>query len=157
MKKKIQKYLNDEDVMIIAYSAASSFATVLSQDEIQSCILNALWRASERYNKRNGTKFTSYLHTGVVYECLSQRKFNKSQKTAVLHENVEDKHDPVAQIDMLDTISAKCEDPSLIVDRFYNNMTIKELAEDRQVCGETIRVRLQKNLEKLKVSLLKSV
>ena len=98
MNKKIEKYLNDSDVMNIAYSAASSFATVLSQDEIQSCILNALWRAAERYNKRNGTKFTSYLHMGVVYECLSQRKFNRSKKAAVLNENIEDKHDPVAQI-----------------------------------------------------------
>lgn len=153
MNKKIEKYLNDEDVMNIAYNAASSFATVLSQDEIQSCILNALWRAAERYNKRNGTKFTSYLHTGVVYECLSQRKFNRSKNPAVLKENIEDKHNPIAQIDMLDTIQAKCEDPSLIVDRFYNNMTIKELAKERKVCGETIRTRLQKNLEKLRFSL----
>jgi len=157
MSKKIDKYLNDPDVMSIAYSAASSFSPSLSKDEIQSCILNALWRAMNRYNKRNKIKFTSYLHNGVVFECLSQRKFNKSKKQATLHDNIEDERDPVAEIDMMDTIHAKCEDPTLVVDRFYKNMTIKELAKDRGVCGETIRIRLKKNLDKLRSSLSNSV
>ena len=149
MSKKIDKYLNDPDVMSIAYSAASSFSPSLSKDEIQSCILNALWRAMNRYNKRNKIKFTSYLHNGVVFECLSQRKFNKTKKLSNLHDSIEDNQDPVAEIDMMDAIHAKCEDPTLVVDRFYKNMTIKELAKDRGVCGETIRIRLKKNLDKL--------
>jgi DNA-directed RNA polymerase specialized sigma24 family protein len=157
MSKKIAKYLNDSDVMSVAYSAASSFSPCLSRDEIKSCILNALWRAADRYNKRNNTKFTSYLHRGVIFECLSQRKFNMSKKAANLHENVEDDYDHMADIDMIDTINAKCEDPKLVIDRFYNNMTVAELAEDRGVCGETIRIRLKKNLEKLRYSLEKSV
>lgn len=156
-KKKIDKYLNDSDVMRVAYKAASSFSRCLSKDEIQSCILNALWRASNKYNKRNKTKFTSYLHTGVVFECLSQKKFNQSRKNSPLSDIIEDKYNPFARIDMLDTIEAKCDDPSLIIDHFYNGMTIRELAEDRRVCGETIRVRLKKNLEKLRFVLSKSV
>lgn len=157
MNKKIDKYLNDSDVMSVAYGAASSFSTSLSKDEIQSCILNALWRAANRYNKRNKMKFTSYLHNGVVFECLSQRKFNKSKRLSVLHDNIEDERDPIGEIDMMDTINTKCDDPTLIVDRFYKNMTIKELAKSRGVCGETIRIRLKKNLEKLRISLSKSV
>lgn len=154
---KIDKYLNDPDVMRVAYNAASSFNSSLSKDEIQSCILNALWRSASKYNKRNKTKFTSYLHNGVVYECLSQRKFNQSKRTSVLHENIEDKRNPIAEIDMMDTIKVKCDDPTLVIDCFYKNMTIKELAQDRGVCGETIRIRLKKNLEKLRFSLAKSV
>jgi DNA-directed RNA polymerase specialized sigma24 family protein len=143
--------------MRVAYGAASSFSHSLSKDEIQSCILNALWRATNKYNKRNKTKFTSYLHQGVVYECLSQKKFNKSKRSQVLHENIQDFYDPTIAVDMLDTINTKCEDPSLVIDRFYNNMTIGELAKARGVCGETIRIRLKKNLEKLRLSLTKSV
>lgn len=156
-QEKIDKYLNDPDVMRVAYNAASSFNSCLSKDEIQSCVLNALWRASNKYNKRNKTKFTSYLHNGVVYECLSQRKFNQSKRATTLHENVECKQDPVAEIDMMDTIRVKCDDPTLVIDCFYKNMTVKELAQDRGVCGETIRIRLKKNLEKLRLSLAKSV
>jgi DNA-directed RNA polymerase specialized sigma24 family protein len=75
----------------------------------------------------------------------------------VLHENIQDFYDPTIAVDMLDTINTKCEDPSLVIDRFYNNMTIGELAKARGVCGETIRIRLKKNLEKLRLSLTKSV
>ncbi len=155
--KKIERYLNDSDIMRVAHKAASSFANSLSKDEIQSCILSALWRASTRYNKRHKSKFTSYLHNGVVYECLSQRKFNRSRRSNVLHYNVEDDYDPAGRLDMLDTIKEKCDDPSIIVDRFYNNMTINEIAEKHEVCGETIRNRLKKNMEKLKVSLTNRV
>ena len=157
MNKKIEKYLSDSNVMRVAYSAASSFSTTLSKDEIQSCILNAIWKASNKYNKRNKTKFTSYLHNGVVYECLSQRKFNGSKKGVTLDETIADKYNPVAEIDMIDTIEAECDDPKLVIDRFYKNMTINELAEDRGVCGETIRIRLKKNLEKLRFSMTNSV
>ena len=157
MNKKIEKYLSDSNVMRVAYSAASSFSTTLSKDEIQSCILNAIWKASNKYNKRNKTKFTSYLHNGVVYECLSQRKFNRSKKGVTLDETIADKYNPVAEIDMIDTIEAECDDPKLVIDRFYKNMTINELAEDRGVCGETIRIRLKKNLEKLRFSMTNSV
>jgi DNA-directed RNA polymerase specialized sigma24 family protein len=143
--------------MRVAYNAASSFSSSLSKDEIQSCILNALWRASDRFNKRQKAKFTSYLHNGVVYECLSQRKFNRSKQSQLLHENVEDSLDPSDRVDMVDLIEHECDDPSLVIDRFYNGMTIKELAEKRHVCGETIRVRLKKNLEKLRVSLTNGV
>jgi DNA-directed RNA polymerase specialized sigma24 family protein len=157
LNKKIEKYLSDSNVMRVAYSAASSFSTTLSKDEIQGCILNAIWKASNKYNKRNKTKFTSYLHNGVVYECLSQRKFNRSKKGVTLDETIADKYNPVAEIDMIDTIEAECDDPKLVIDRFYKNMTINELAEDRGVCGETIRIRLKKNLEKLRFSMTNSV
>lgn len=157
MDKKIEKYLSDSNVMRVAYSASSSFSTTLSKDEIQSCILNALWRASKKYNKRNKTKFTSYLYNGVVFECLSQRKFNRSKRGVTLNETIADNYNPVAEIDMIDTIEAKCEDPTLVIDRFYKNMTINELAKNRKVCGETIRIRLKKNLEKLRFSMTNSV
>jgi DNA-directed RNA polymerase specialized sigma24 family protein len=157
VNSKIDKYVNDSNVMRIAYSAASSFSMCLSRDEIQSCILNALWRASLKFNKRNKTKFTSYLHNGVVYECLSQRKFNRSRKSTELQESIEDNNDPISEIDMVDTINVKCDDPDLIIDRYYNNMTVSEMAQSRNVCGETIRIRLKKNLEKLQLSLSKSV
>lgn len=155
--RNYEYYINDVEVMKIAQNAAASFRYVLSPDEIKSCILNALLRASKRYDKRNKTKFTSYLHNGVVFECLSQKKFNKN-KNKQLDINTQDPHgDHTKDIETLDLIETVCDDPSLIFDRFYGNMTIQELARKRNVCGETIRIRLNKNLEKIKLSLKKSV
>lgn len=154
--KSYEHYVNDVEVMKVAQNAASSFRNVLSPDEIKSCILNAILRAVKKYDKRSKTKFTSYLHNGVVFECLSQRKFNRNNNNQ-LHTNISDHRDEVSDFETRDLIESVCDDPSLVIDRFYGNMTIKELAEKRSVCGETIRIRLNKNLEKIKHALRKSV
>lgn len=154
--KSYEHYVNDVEIMKVAQNAASSFRNVLSPDEIKSCILNAILRAVKKYDKRNKTKFTSYLHNGVVFECLSQRKFNKNENNQ-LHINIEDQRDEFSDLDTRELIESVCDDPTLVIDRFYGNMTIKELAEKRSVCGETIRIRLNKNLEKIKQALKKSV
>ena len=102
---RIEKYLNNEDVMKVAYKAASTFSKVLSQDEIKSCVMNALWKADANYDEANTTKFTSYLHKGVVFECLTQRKFNQrkgGEKT--LSHLIGDKRDYFSAIDFKDAI-----------------------------------------------------
>ena len=154
--KTYEQYLDDVDVMKIAHSAASKFKHCLSSDEIKSCIMNALLRATQRYDKRSKAKFTSYFYNGVVFECLSQRKFNRN-KYQQLHGNITDSQDEISGLELKDVIENVCDDPKLVYDRFYGNMTIKELASQRGVCGETVRVRLNKNLEKIKSELEKSV
>ena len=72
--KKIEELLKDQDIMKVSESAASSFRGSLTEDEIQNCIYNAVWRASKMYDFTKGTKLTSYIHKGVKFECLSQKK-----------------------------------------------------------------------------------
>jgi DNA-directed RNA polymerase specialized sigma24 family protein len=118
--------------------------------------LNAILRAVNKYDKRSKAKFTTYLHSGVVFECLSQRKFNRNNN-AQLQVNIPDRRDPFVDFETRDLIESVCDDPSLVIDRLYGDMTIKELASTRGVCGETIRIRLNKSLEKIKYALNKSV
>jgi len=154
MKEKlVEKYLNDSDVINVAYKAASRFLGSLSKDEIENCVTTAIWKAAMRYDKRRGPKFTSFVYTGVVFECLTQRKLNNSKPASALSATLVDHYNPIAKIDMIDTIEVKCDDPDLVIDRFYKNMTIRELAKAHSVCGETIRIRLKKNLEKLQSAL----
>jgi DNA-directed RNA polymerase specialized sigma24 family protein len=157
LNQKIENYLQDSDVLSVAHAAASTFSSCLSKDEIKNCILNAIWKASNKFDKRQNTKFTSYLHNGVVFECLSQRKFNKSRSYQVLEVGIEDTRNPLKEIDMRDAIDSVCDDPSIVYDKYYNNMTIAEIAKDRGCCGETVRIRLKKNMEKLRLSLKNSV
>jgi DNA-directed RNA polymerase specialized sigma24 family protein len=154
--KSYEHYVNDVETMNVAQNAASSFRKILSQDEIKSCILNAILRAVNKYDKRSKAKFTTYLHSGVVFECLSQRKFNRNNN-AQLQVNIPDRRDPFVDFETRDLIESVCDDPSLVIDRLYGDMTIKELARTRGVCGETIRIRLNKSLEKIKYALNKSV
>ncbi len=153
---KYEQYLNDVDTMKIAYNAASSFKNSLTSEEIQNCVLKALFRAVNKYKKSNNVKFTSYLHNGVRFECLGQVKINKSNKHQ-LTSAIPDPKNPMAEFEMRDVIESVCDDPEIIFDRFYKNMTITEIAKSRKVCGETVRIRIGKNLEKMRISLKKSV
>ena len=155
MNNTIEDYLSNDDIIKVANKAASSFSGILSRDEIQSCILSALWKAKRRYKQGGKCKLTSFIHRGVVFECLTQRKFNLV-KTSQLTISVPDKRNDIEQVDMLDQIQ-QCDDPELIYDRFYKSMTINEIAKDRGVCGETIRIRLKKNLKKLRQSMSNGV
>jgi DNA-directed RNA polymerase specialized sigma24 family protein len=154
-KHEIESHLNNPDIINIAYKAASSFIGKLSKDEIQNCVVTAIWRSMSEFDPTRGLKFSSYVYKAVLYECLSQRKLNRYKYPGLLDRDVVDQYNPIEKIDMIDTIRGKCDDPDLIIDRFYHNMSIRELARARNVCGETIRIRIGKNLKKLKSELKK--
>ncbi len=152
--KKLEELLKDTDIMKVSQSAAFPFRKSLTEDEIENCIYNAVWRASKMYDTTKGTKLTSYIHRGVKFECLSQKKVNSSGKISIdcVNHIASKKHSGFERVDMIDEIS-KCEDPMLIYDRFYRNMTVNEIADNLGVCGETVRIRLRKNLKMIKNSI----
>lgn len=154
---EILKDVSIDDLEKIAYKAARSFSGRLSQDEIQSCILNAFWKSLEKYKKDKNCKFTTYFYKGVLMECLTQNKFNFNKTSSKIHDNMPHSNNHgIDTIDMLDDINTYCDDPSIIYDRFYNNMSINEIAANLGVCNETIRIKIKKNLNKLKRNLSRS-
>ena len=156
-KKELSGNCTEDDIQKISQKAASTFLGVLSKDEILTCILNALWKALEKYDlqSKNRCKFTTYLYKGVVMECLSQRKFNCQNPTVRIYENIMSENNrDIDTIDMLDQVNHSCDDTDLIHDRFYKNMTIQEIAAARGVCNETIRIKINKNLTKLRSKLI---
>ena len=71
--------IDGQDVFKILKKACSTFRFSLSQDEMTTCCINALWKAVDKYQVDSKCKFTTYLYKGVVMECLSQKKFNKDK------------------------------------------------------------------------------
>jgi DNA-directed RNA polymerase specialized sigma subunit len=153
--KTFEELLVDENIKKIAHKASMRFINRLNEDEIQTCILNALWKSTLKYNEKLGSKFTTYFYKGVIMECLSQIKFNKS-KFLQYHSNLKDKRRDGISIDLIEEIE-KCDDPNLIIDKFIYNKSIKEIACEHGVSGETIRLKIKKNIKKLKKQLHKSV
>jgi DNA-directed RNA polymerase specialized sigma subunit len=149
---KFEDFMVDENIVKIAKSASSRFSNTLSKDEIYTCVLNAIWKASERHDPKLGSKFTTYLYNGVIMECLTQQKFNRNRSVAKLHDNIPETFNHADSIDLFDEIQG-CDNPSIILDYFFNNKSIKEIAQEQGVSGETIRLKLKKNLEKLKTKL----
>lgn len=154
--KTVEDAINNEDIMKIARKAANTFYHYLSQDEIDSCILYAIWKAINSYDTSHGSKFTTYLYNGVIMECLTQKKFNVKKNNKKINKSTKNYYFESNKIDMMDEI-IKCEDPDLIYDYFYKNKSIKEIAFERGVSGETIRLKIKKCLRKIKKTLKISV
>tara|TARA_Y100001938_G_C8070858_1_gene422969 strand:- start:1158 stop:1706 length:549 start_codon:yes stop_codon:yes gene_type:complete len=153
--------VTSKDVICIIKKACSTFMNCLTKEEICTCSLNGLWKAITKYEIGSKCKFTTYLYKGVVMECLTQRKFNNSANSKSphyqVHDNIPSEINPFSSIDMLDEINSKCQDPDIIYDKFYKNMSIKEIAKNKGVCGETIRIKIKKNIEKLHKSMIEGV
>ena len=153
--------VTSKDVICIIKKACSTFMNCLTKEEICTCSLNGLWKAISKYKVGSKCKFTTYLFKGVVMECLTQKKFNNnfSNKSPhyQIHNNIPSELDSFSSIDMLDEINNRCQDADIIYDRFYKNMTIKEIAQNKGVCGETIRIKIKKNLKKLEKSITEGV
>tara|TARA_B100000287_G_scaffold227936_1_gene214930 strand:+ start:3048 stop:3563 length:516 start_codon:yes stop_codon:yes gene_type:complete len=149
--KETDPKLTKGDLERIASKASYSFLGVLSEQEIESCILNAYWKASSKYTSGRNTKFTTFFYKGVLMECLTQKKFNLNKPTYRIYENIAYKNnEDIERIDMIDEIHAHCDDPDLLFQRFYQNMSVREIASIRGVSGETIRIKIKKNLAKLR-------
>ena len=150
MNLNFDSLIKNEDVIKVARRASQKFSYYLSSDEIESCILSAIWKASKKYKEDAGTKFTTYLYRGVVMECLSQNKFNNNlRKMKQVHNNIPQQKNDTEIVDIMDEISL-CDNSKLIVDYYLLNKSVKELSEEYNVCGETIRLRLKKNLNIIK-------
>jgi DNA-binding NarL/FixJ family response regulator len=52
---------------------------------------------------------------------------------------------------MLDVLE-KCKDGDIVYDYFYGGKTIKEIASEKKLSGETIRIKIKKSLNKIKKS-----
>ena len=149
-----EENLKNEEIIRLSKKAAESFTETLSSDEIKNCIMSAIWSATNNFKEGKNTKFTTYLYKGVVYECIKQKKSNdRKSKTAHFNINsalgVPSKSDFTENVELFEEINS-CEDPSLIYEKFYHNLTLHDMAKKRGVSKEAIRFKLKKNLNFLK-------
>jgi len=143
MDTKIENALKDENIVNIMNKAASSFRNQLNQDELDTCKLNALWKAFLNHDKKKAAKFTTYLYNGVRIECIREVKFNKRTHSQ-LHSNISDNKDPFFGVDLSDELE-NCPNKDLINDRM-KSYTIKEIAEKQGCNRETIRRKIKKSV-----------
>jgi|TARA_R100000482_G_C5119013_1_gene144641 DNA-directed RNA polymerase specialized sigma subunit len=148
---KLEDVLEDQDLIKIANKAAQQFSEKLSQDEIKNCILGAMWSASNNYKEGKKTKFSTYLYKGVFFECLKQLKMNEKSIGFTNREFVGHvvPQKSIDNIELMDEINA-CQDPDIIIEKFFFNSTLKDMAKKRGVSKETIRFKLKKNINFLK-------
>ena len=159
METQLKKVLEDKETMNIANCAASGYSLALTKDEIENCIYNAVWNALDKFDESKGAKFTTFLHRGVRLQCQKRLNFNKRYKTTNYYEDsVSSKFNPNIKnqaysqdlkFELKDEIE-NCEDPDILYDRYYKNMTLTEIAEKKNTSYETIRNKIKKNLQIIK-------
>jgi len=150
---KFEELIEDEEIIKIGSKASQSFTDCLSKDEIRTCIMSALWSATNNYKEGKNTKFTTYFYKGVVYECIKQKKINnKKNKLSMTNfpiNQVFKKNELFDRIDILEEINT-LKDADIIKERFYLNFTLEDIAKKRGISKEAVRFKLKKNLNFLK-------
>lgn len=159
METKLNEVLENKETMNIANYAASGYSSALTKDEIQNCIYNAVWNALGKFDESKGAKFSTFLHRGVRLQCQKRLNFNKRYKSTQYYEdsvfsksNIKLKNQIYSQdlkYEIKDEVE-NCEDPDIIYDRFYKNMTLNEIAQKKNTSYETIRNKIKKNLNIIK-------
>lgn len=132
-KKALKKYQGLLHLITFPYGFIGS-------DEIRSCQLIGLWQCLRKCNRKS---IIPYLYSCVRGECL---KYLNSQGKEKVSENIEKSVLP--HFDMLEALND--ETKHLIHQRFFQNMTFKEIGNKNGYSHETARKRVQKALESLK-------
>lgn len=150
MDKKIEEALNDKDINNIMNKAARQFANQLDEDEIYTCKLNALWKSFLNFKPDFGTKFTTYLYSGVYIECIKSVKFlQKSKKFKPMHGGFTcPENSDLTMIDVLDEATNNLE-REMLVDK-ASKMTNQELSEKYGIGKETMRKKMKKMTNKFR-------
>lgn len=145
---KIENALQDKDISNIMSKATKPFLNQLEDEDIYTCKINALWKSFLHYNPKFGTKFTTYLYTGVYVECLKAVKFvEKAKKFKQLHDGIitENNNDEL-YVDILDE-AKNTQEKSMILDKI-SKMTNKELSNKYGFGKETMRKKMKKMTNK---------
>ena len=85
--------------------------------------------------------------------CQKRLKFNQ-KPSELIPSYVECSSDFELKLEMYDEIN-NCEDPDILYDRYYKNMTLSEMAKKRNVTSQTIRNKISKNISQIRNRILK--
>lgn len=144
IEEKLQEYMSDQEITKVMHKASRSFLKQLDTDEIYTCQINALWKSIKNFKESKNTKFTTYLYTGVVIECIKNLKFNSkySKKSKFLHDNIPTNKSNKFMIDLLDEAQNETELEILI--HRSERKTIEEIGKIMGKSRETIRKQIKK-------------
>ena len=148
LNEKIERDMRDEDLVRIMNKASMSFSKQLSLDEIQTCHVNAMWKAHQHYNPKFGTLFWTYLYKGVQIECLRELKFKqKNSDFGPVHSNIHDRKDYSFSVELEEEIDL-LPNKQMVRDKL-SGLSVKEIAEKFGLNRETTRRKIKKSLARL--------
>jgi RNA polymerase sigma factor (sigma-70 family) len=149
MDRKFEDYFEDQNILNIMNKVANYYKKAVDLDEVESIKMDTLWKCVNKYQKDRGAKFTSYLYQQLTYafknrikkkkvefscDTLEKQDFNMSSKKEVY--------------DIMHGLSDEIK--NILNQRFFQNMTMVEIAKANGYSRETARRRLKNAIKKCK-------
>ena len=142
--EQIEEALKNKQYIGIMKKASEKFLKYMDEDEIRTCQLNALWNSMKNYKPKS--KFTTYLYNYVKYECLNYMTFLEKSDITNWEMN-KPANIKIDDINDLISILADKELEEIMVKRFVENKTLKEIGDEYNTSYETIRKKLKKSMK----------
>lgn len=146
-----------QDNRRIMDAASAKYRGRLPDDEIQSCQMIALWRSILTFKSDVGTSFTTYLYN--IVDNLCNHTLKKQYRHTQHLQNVSvyqifTNDDNLSKIDIDEAINNLPNNlKKVIVQRFYDKMTLEEIAQTNGYSHETARRRVKNALCQMKTKL----
>ena len=142
MNQQFEEKWNDSNVRNIMNKVSKQYRYKIDLDDIESIQMNTLWKCIEKYDENRGTKFTSYLYQQLSYAFKNKIKKKRQEfnvdKFDKMDANYGNKLEVIDIVHGLDPDTAK-----ILEQRFYNNMTMKEIGKRNGYSRETARRKLK--------------
>lgn len=153
--RKFDEAINNDYYKKIMHKVCNeNLKGVCSKDEIKSIIMNTLWGCLQKFDNTKNVKFSSYLYRSIQNN--SRRVYNKKSKEFKNQEYIENYHS-ILKVDnsskeeardiMMSIEDLNPELHNILVQKFYYNMTNKEIGERNGYGKEAARKKLKKALD----------
>jgi len=156
--ENIKTLCHNRDLIKIGRKITKTFYS-LNLNDRENCILVALWKCISRYDpeKFSHSSFTSYFYRGLEIECLTWNKGHKRgyHPTHPCKESTK-RDDSLEHVDLMDEIE-KDENYSILYDRFFLNLSIRQIAVDHNCSYEFIRGKINKSISRIRTNLTECV
>jgi len=143
IEQQFEEKWNNSDVINIMNKVSNRYSKNIDRDDIDSIKMDTLWKCIQKYDETRGTKFTSYLYQQLSYALKNKVKKKRNEFNAVNNlEKVDSK--AILKGEVFDIITGLEEEETKILEqRFFYNMTMKEIGRENGYSRETARRRLK--------------
>ena len=154
--KKFKEAIQNKDyIRIMKRICIKNLSTVCSLDEINTLMMNTLWKCLVRYDENEKTKFTSYLYRSTSNN--SVRLYKKKIKTQnfekLFNENIHSKNRDKSEIkkdawEFLESLKDIDQELyQIIIDKYFYQMTYREIGKKNGYTNENARKKVKKALK----------
>jgi len=141
--------LRDVVNLKILNKVRKKYYRLIPQEELERCLLIALWNALRRFNPTKGRKFTSYLYISLEWECCKWITNDKkdAQDNNAQHLDSFVSYEKLEYDQFNDILSVLPKRLSKVIEqKILYNMTFKEIAKKNKYSHETARKRFLEGL-----------